>query len=222
MDLDLPSIPPPLHLSLPSLHPSISPSQFFPFLERYLPIICSNCTNMKTITLLLTFFAFSFISCEKIDKLTQFTINDQFETTIKAGLATLAPTDMETPPVTSIAEKELTMNNSRIDMIESVKLEELKMVIFDPTGRTFDFLKDIEIFIAADGLPEKKIASANNLADDVTNTIRLTTENVELEQYLKKGTYTIRMRVTTDKIINQDIKVRSTAKFFVDAKVLGL
>ncbi len=177
---------------------------------------------MKKIVLLLSLFALAFASCEKVDKLTQFTINDQFETTIPAGIAALSPRDLNTPPVTSVADKELTMNNSRIDMIESVKLQELKLVIFEPTGRTFDFLKDIEIFIAAEGLDEKRIAYSLNMADDVTNTIRLSLDNVELEQYLKKGTYTIRMRVTTDKIINQDIKVRTTAKYFIDAKVLGL
>lgn len=177
---------------------------------------------MKQFIATLFLFALSLVSCDKVDKLTQFTINDKSSMTISAGAATLLPFDVSTPPVNSVAEKEMTMNNSRIDMIESVMLEELKLVISSPSGRTFDFLKDIEIYISADGLPEKKVAFANAIADNVTNTIRLTTEKVELEQYIKKGTYNIRTRVTTDKILNEDINIDITSKYRIDAKILGV
>ena len=177
---------------------------------------------MKTKLAALAFFALSLFSCEKVDKLTQFSITDKSEITISAGAATMLPFDVNTPPVNSVAEKEMTMNNSRIDMIESVQLEELKMVIATPAGRTFDFLRDIEIYISADGLAEKKIAFSNAIADDVTNTIRLSTEKVELEEFLKKGTYKIRTRLTTDKILNEDIKVNITSKYRIDAKILGV
>ena len=79
---------------------------------------------MKTKLAALAFLALSLFSCEKVDKLTQFSITDKSEITISAGAATMLPFDVNTPPVNSVAEKEMTMNNSRIDMIESVQLEE--------------------------------------------------------------------------------------------------
>lgn len=166
--------------------------------------------------------AFALFSCEKIDELTKFTVTDEFETTITAGPASLLPADIETPPVSTNAEKELSNNNSRIDMIESVKMKNMQFYLFNPEGRSFDFLRDVELFISADGLPEKKIAFASNIPDSVTNLLQLTCEDVELEQYIKKGTYRIRLRVTTDKVLNDDIQLRITSSYRVDARVLGV
>jgi hypothetical protein len=163
-----------------------------------------------------------FTSCDKLNKLTQFTLTDQFETTIKAGLATALPTDVDTPPVSSNAEKELTTNNSRVDMVQSVKMQSLQLLLTAPSGRKFDFLKDIELFISADGLPEKRIAYDMAIPDTVDNVLVLKCENPDLEAYIKKLTYRVRMRVTTDKILNENINVRVVSTYLVDAKILGI
>lgn len=181
--------------------------KMLPFTKRLIPTLC---------------LSFALFSCDKIDELTKFTITDEFETTIPAGPATLLPADIETPPISTNAEKELANNNSRIDMIESVKMKNMQFYLFNPEGRRFDFLRDVELFISADGLPERKIAFASNIPDSVTNLLLLTCEEVELEQYIKKGTYRIRLSVTTDKILNEDIKLRISSKYRVDARVFGV
>lgn len=173
-------------------------------------------------TLLLTLACFALFSCDKVDELTRFTISDDTEITVKAGVATLLPFDITTPPITSNAETELTMRNGNMDMIESLKMEEMRLNILSPQNRTFDFLKDMEMFIAADGLPERRIAFVFDVPETVTNVLRLTVEDLELEEYIKKGKYTIRVKITTDKVINEDIKVRIQSKYRVDAKILGV
>lgn len=176
---------------------------------------------MKTLLLPLLAVSLMMVSCDKLHQLTQFTVTDQFDTKISAGLATMLPTDIATPPVTSNAEKELSANNSHINMIESAKLKAMDLTIIDPIGVNFDFLKDLELFISADGVPEKRIAYVFNVPDTVGSSLPLNCDDVELQAYIKKGTYTVRMRVTTDKLLNKDITIRINSKFRIDAKILG-
>lgn len=177
---------------------------------------------MKTTFITLIMSMILFVGCDKVDRLTHFTLNDQFETTIKAGFATMLPADIETPPVTSNVEKEMGSRNSRVDMIESVTMKSMQMILYAPDGKNFDFLKDIELFISAEGLPEKRIAYFTEIPDTIQNTLILKCENQELESFIKKGSYHIRMRVTTDKILHEDIGVRVVSSYFVDAKILGI
>ncbi|KYP15636.1 hypothetical protein [Flavihumibacter sp. CACIAM 22H1] len=177
---------------------------------------------MKRIMAVLALASIGFGSCEKIDKLTQFTVTDRTELKIEAGAATLLPYDVYTPPIYSEASRELTMNNSKADMLESVTLQEFRMVISVPVGRSWDFLKDIEVFIDADQLPEKRIAFEKDITDHINGVLLLKSDNVQLADYLKKGTYIIKTRLTTDKIITEDLNVSITTKYAVDAKVLGL
>ncbi|WP_290794293.1 hypothetical protein [Flavihumibacter sp. UBA7668] len=177
---------------------------------------------MKRILAVLAIAATGLGACEKIDKLTQFTVTDRTELKIEAGAATLLPYDIYTPPVYSEASRELSVNNSKAEMLESVTLQEFRMVISNPYGRSWDFLKDIEVYIDADQLPEKRIAFETDLTDYINGVLVLKTEDVQLADYLKKGTYIIKTRLTTDKIITDDLDVSITTKFAVDAKVLGL
>lgn len=177
---------------------------------------------MRTSLFSLLLISFTMLSCDKLHQLTQFTVTDQFETKISAGLATMLPTDIGTPPVSSNAEKELSANNSHANLIESAKLKSMDLTITDPLGVNFDFLKDLELFIAADGLPEQRIAYVFDIPDTIGNTLQLNCENAELQAYIKKGTYTVRMRVTTDKILNKDITIQVNSRFRIDAKILGL
>lgn len=177
---------------------------------------------MKRILVMLSLVAVGLSACEKVDKLTQFTVTDRTALKIEAGPASLLPYDLYTPPVYSEASRELTFNNTKAEMLESVTLEEFRMVITQPFGRSWDFLKDIEVFIDADQLPEKKIAFEMDITDQINATLLLTTEDVQLTEYLKKGTYIIKTRLTTDKILTDDLDVSITTKFAVDAKVLGL
>ena len=61
-----------------------------------------------------------------------------------------------------------------------------------------------------------------DITDQINATLLLTTEDVQLTEYLKKGTYIIKTKLTTDKILTDDLDVSITTKFAVDAKVLGL
>lgn len=177
---------------------------------------------MKRILAIVALSALVLSACEKADKLTQFIVTDRTELKIEAGAATLSPYDVYTPPIYSDASRELTANNSKAEMLQSVTLQEFRMVITQPFGGSWAFLKDIEVFIDADQLPEKRIAFEANVTDQINAILLLKSDKAELTDYIKKGTYIIKTRITTDKVLANDIDVSITTKYAVDAKIMDL
>ena len=107
-------------------------------------------------------------------------------------------------------------------MIESIKLKKLTLNLKTPVSGNFNFLNEITIFIKADGLPEQVIASASDIPEDNLRSIDIETENVELKAYIKKDSYSLRVRTTTDRIISEDHEIDIRTVFRVDAKILGI
>lgn len=162
-----------------------------------------------------------FASCSKEDKIAQLTVTDRVEYKIEAGIAVNTPVEIYTPPIFSDANRELSLNNTKAELVRSVSLQEFRMVITQPFGGSWNFLKDIEVFIDADQLPEKRIAFETNLTDQINAILLLKPDQVELAEYLKKGAYIIKTRITTDKELNNDVNVQITSKYVVGAKVPG-
>lgn len=161
--------------------------------------------------------------CKAIDKLTQFDIDYNSSLVYGAsGLLINVPLNLTTPPVTTNAEEEFAINDTRKDKIESIKLTQALLTITTPQGETFSFLKDIDVYLVADGLPEVLIAHKNNIANTVGGQLELDLESVELKEYIKKDAFQLKVISTTDETIISDVNVDVYTKFFVDAKILGI
>lgn len=180
-------------------------------------------TLMKRVILpILLLSITAFTSCKKLKELTQFDINYNTETTIQAGVAAALPFDIFTPDVTTESQSEFQGHKTASNLIQSIKLKKIILTITSPDGRQFDFLKDIEIYLSADGEEEVLIASKYDIPETTGNALQLDPGTAELKNYLIKDKYKLRLKVTTRKVINQDIKVNVGNTFKVDANILGL
>ena len=165
-----------------------------------------------------------FTSCQKFDKKTQFdlVIEDSFIIPSIIGIS-IPFINFLTPPVNTNIDEQLKIEEKKKKKIESIVLEELELSITSPALSTFSFVNDANVYISADGLPEIYIANIHNIPFTVGNRILLTTDNsLELEEYIKKDVIDLRVEITTDETILQDINVAVKATFFVDVKVLGI
>ncbi len=160
--------------------------------------------------------------CKKLDKLTQFDIVYHTEITISSGIPMDLPFDIPTPPIETNSAQEFENNNTHKDLIEEIKLKKMELTITDPANGRFDFLRSIEIYIQADGLPEKKIAWKDNIPDTIGNTLELETTGDDLQEYIKKDSFSLKTKVVTDQIISRDYTVDITTIFHVNAKILGV
>ena len=161
--------------------------------------------------------------CKAIDKLTKFDVDYNSSLVYTAsGLPINLPVTINSPDVTTNAEEEFAINDTRKDLIESIKLTQATLTITSPQGETFSFLKDIDVYLVADGLPEVLIAHKNSIPNTVGAQIDLDLENVELKEYIKKDAFRLKVTSTTDEAIVSDVNVDVYTKFFVDAKILGI
>ncbi|MBX2924058.1 MAG: hypothetical protein KF746_17800 [Chitinophagaceae bacterium] len=162
------------------------------------------------------------ISCKKVSELTKFDIKYNSETTIEAGIAAFIPFDINTPDIETQSEDQFKGHNTARDLVQSITLKELKISIISPEEQNFDFLKSIEIYISADEQEEVKIAWKNDMPDAGAKAIVLDRSNADLKPYLVSETYRLRLKTTTDKVLNKDVKIKIASIFRVDANILGL
>jgi len=181
---------------------------------------------MKTILKLSLFFlAFSFTACDAVDAIDEFTkfdLNYDAEITVPANSLVNTPLEIDTPAIPSNSATVFSSKNTSKDLVESIKLTEMKLVVNNPSSGNFNFLKEIKLFISADGLEKKQIAFKNNIANNDSSELLLDIVDNELKDYIERENFGISVSTTTDEAIEIDYDIELVSTFFVDAKILGL
>ena len=188
-----------------------------------MPLLCKFKIQKRSMKIFIGLLSLIFVvaGCTKSNSLTNFDMDFTSTVTIPASSTIGLPISLDTPPVESNSESEFESNNTRKDLIESIKLEVLTLTITSPSTGNFDFLKSISIYISADGLSEKLVASKTDIQDGVGKSIALVVQDQELEEFIKKDSFSLRVSTETDKTINKDHDVDIYTKFAVDAKLIG-
>lgn len=176
------------------------------------------------IGLILISITLSNFSCKKFDEKTQFDLVIEDSFTVPSIIGVSIPfVNFITPPVHTNIDKQLEIENKKKKKIESIVLKELQLTITSPSYSTFSFVNDVDVYLSAEGLPELYIANLHNISSTIGQTIFLTPDSsLELEEYIKKDLVDLRVEITTDETILQDVNVDVNATFFIDAKVFGI
>ena len=173
--------------------------------------------------LLSLFITFAIItSCSVIDELTKFDLDYQTNYSVSSTTLINTPFSLDTPDVSTESESSFESNNTQKDLIESIKLKTIKMTIDSPEDGDFNFLKEIYVYINADGIEEIEIANSIDLENTNSSVIELDVLDQELKEYIKEDSFNLRIRTTTDETINETHNIIIDTKFRVDAKILGV
>ncbi|MFN8308910.1 MAG: hypothetical protein U0T73_03010 [Chitinophagales bacterium] len=159
-------------------------------------------------------------SCSALNKLTQFHV-DYNATFPVPGTLPIGLVNITTPDVNTNSTQVFSNNNTNADLLQSVKLDQLIVTVKSPPGQNLDFVKSVELYLQADGLPEVLLATKYDIPDGLTS-LTLDLQNVELKEYLKKDKFRIRSNLTTDKLIGGNVELNGYCRFFVDAKIFGI
>ena len=159
-----------------------------------------------------------FASCIKFSDIGTFTIADQ--TTIQVGTTTLinAPFEVPTPDITTNSSQEFENNNTNADLVKDIKLEDLKLSITNPSGKSFSFLKSVHLYISTAETDEIELAYIDDVPVAAT-TIFLITSQEKLDSYIKAPSYKIRSRIETRETVTQTIDMQVDFKFKVTASL---
>lgn len=175
---------------------------------------------MKKLLLFTALTLVSIVACDKIDELTQFEMEYDESVVIPSSTGLNLPFNLFTPDVESNSESAFAVNDTRKDLIEEIQLTELELTVSSPSKADFSFLKSIDVFISADGLSEKKIAWRESIPEDAKS-IKLNTTDADLQEYIKKDEFKLRLNTVTDEAMSSDHTIDVHSVFFVDAEVLG-
>jgi hypothetical protein len=180
-----------------------------------------NSKNLVGVFLLFV-LTLSISSCELFDKATKVEFDMDFNSEVKvppsSGLN--LPFDLFTPNITTNSESTFGIQNTQKELIESVNLTSMVLTITSPSSQRFDFLKEITLYINAEGLGETQIAFAEDIPDNIGTELVLTITANNLRDYIVKDKFTIRVETVTDKTVNQEVKIDVSSKFHVVADVL--
>lgn len=155
-------------------------------------------------------------ACDEIDELLTFRVNDRTNIRIENTTALNLPLEVPTPAVTSDSRQQFENNNTNADLVRDVKLEQLKLTITQPSGKTFSFLKSIRIFISTDQQAEMELASLENIST-TSGMIELVPVQEKLDAYVKAPAYSLRTQITTDETLTQDVDIQVDLRFKVTA-----
>lgn len=162
-------------------------------------------------------------SCKVLDKLTMFDYVNKTSVTIPVTAGLGVPLDLPFPDFAANLEESISINDSRLDLVESFQLTAMEINITDPVSADFSFLESLEIYINADSLGEVLIASKYNIDTAATSPLVMDVEEgVELEEFIKKANFNLRIEAVVDELITSDRTIEATSTFGVDAQVLGL
>jgi len=172
---------------------------------------------MKKIFFIL-FLLLNIISCKKAHDLFTFDVTDSSSFTIESQYGINLPFSIPTPDVNTSSEKEFENNNTKASLVKEIILKKLTLTITSPEGQTFKFLKNITLYISADGEDEIMLAKKENIDDGVGSVIDLEPTSAFLDVYVKKDKYKLRTEVTTDEVLLHDVDIRVDLTFQVTAK----
>jgi len=109
--------------------------------------------------------------------------------------------------------------NPHIDLIRKIHLRDFMIKIASPQNQNFDFLKDIEIYISTDVLPEIKMAHHFNVDNSIGNVLHLVPEEVILDEYLKSDSFDLRFELVADQLIFSDLSI--VGEWVLDAELIN-
>ena len=161
-------------------------------------------------------------ACEKLSELTQFTMDYEESIVIPSTIGLNLPFNLATPKIKTNSEEIFEFNNSRKDLAEEVVLEYLTLKITDPADADFSFLRSIEIFLSTESQKEIMVAWIYDIDNSIGNSITLETSAENLVPYIVQDDFTLRFSTVTDKIPLSDHHIDIRARFYVDARILGL
>lgn len=174
----------------------------------------------KKLLLLLTSLPLAFCGCSKTEDLLTFTITDHAEITIDNGLPVSGlPFEIPTPDVSTNSEQEFENNDTRIDLVKDIRLDDLRLEITAPQGKTFSFLKSIHIYISTNQSDEILLAYLDNIPTEAT-LITLIPTTEKLDSYIKSSAYKLNVSAVARETLTHDTDVRADIKYKVTAAPL--
>ena len=174
---------------------------------------------MKYKLLILAAVIFTAAGCEKLNQLFTFNINTQANIEVPASTIINTPFNIATPAINTNSTQEFQKNQTSANLIKEVVLDEMKLTISSPQGKTFSFMKSIHIYISTDDNAEVELAYLDNIPQNADSLIMVTTKE-NLDKIIKASSFKLRTSIETRETISESTNIQMNMRFKVSASVL--
>jgi len=174
---------------------------------------------MKKITVILLAIALTgAYSCSKLKHI-KFTNTFTAHLTVPANSVVDQETTVFSDDVSTDVQKVMNDNSTTKDAVNTIKAEDVTLVITAPDAQTWDYVKDIHIYLSAPNIKEAEVAFKQNINENGKE-LKLTVRDIELKDYFLSETFKIRATATLQKAITEDVKVDAKIRARFDANLL--
>jgi len=154
----------------------------------------------------------TFSSCQKDEipedipyEITRFVIHEPINFTISSLIGVNLPFQIPFADISLDFSSTSENTNPHIGLIRNITLRNFICRITSPQDQTFNFLKDIEVYISTDVLPEIKLA--HNVDNSIGSVLPLVSEGGDLDDYLKSESFDLRLNLVADQLIFTDLVI---------------
>ena len=156
----------------------------------------------------------TFSSCQKDEipedipyEITRFVIHEPINFTISSLIGVNLPFQIPFADISLDFSSTSENTNPHIGLIRNITLRNFICRITSPQDQTFNFLKDIEVYISTDVLPEIKLAHHYNVDNSIGSVLPLVSEGGDLDDYLKSESFDMRLNLVADQLIFTDLVI---------------
>ena len=177
---------------------------------------------MKKNLLFACLLGVSLASCDKE------AIKEKLQFELKQGTAFTIPAFNYVSDTTiTVSVGNIPTNSSKVfqekgtspDLIKSVSVKEVKLTAKNPVTETFDFVKNVKLYISADGLSEILLASIDSIPVN-SSTVTLKTSGESMLEYIKKDNISLKVSAAAKDSLLQDTEFDTDMIFTIAADLL--
>ena len=181
-------------------------------------MVCDTFFTRVFSFVLVTIFVTGILSgCQKCEKEIQFEMTHESEVVIDSYSPIGLPFNLYTPEITTNSEKTFESRKVVSKRVREVRLMALEGALTQPEYSDLDFLKSIHVYIRAAGLPEKLVAWKDSVPSTIGAYLALDVTTDDLKEYIKKESYTLRIKTVTNQVLTSDHHIDVKVRFYVDA-----
>ncbi|NQU31607.1 MAG: hypothetical protein HQ521_00085 [Bacteroidetes bacterium] len=177
---------------------------------------------MRKILTIFSAIIITLSSCKKIDKLTNFYMDNTNTIAISSSDFASLNADIWSYEVENSITELCSNNNTNEESIKSISLDRFTVYISSPDPKTFDFIQSLEIFVNASGLEEKKIAWVQNNSKTGVKKLVLDISDDDIQDYIIDNNLILHSLITGSDSIFSNVIIQYDYSYVITANLSGI
>ena len=177
---------------------------------------------MRKVLTIISAIILTLSSCKKIDKLTNFYMENSVAITISSSDFASLNADIWSYEAENNITELCSNNKTNEESIKSISLDRFTVYISSPGTQTFDFIQSLEVFVNASGLEEKKIAWVQNNLKTGVKKLVLDINDDDIQDYITDKNLILHSLITGSDSIFSNVIIRYDYSYIITANLSGI